>query len=398
MPIDPPRPADRDPTGDGGPHGVRIAVSPAADSPTAVAEIVAEIGDPAALAFLLVFVSARHSAEAVAAALAAALPGVPHAGCSTAGEFAPTGPVESGIVAIAFEKRHFRIACAPLRNLSAFELEAGGDLFADLCRTLIGRLGRGQGDLFALTLLDGLCRREETILAALQKALPGVPMIGGSNGDDLTFRSTFVIADGEVVRDAGLLVLVRTTLPFLTFEHDHFVPTRRKLVVTACDADERRVSEIDAEPAWEAFAAAVALDPEIDDGDAFAAHPLLVRIGGDYYCRSIQKRNSDDSLSFYCAIGTGVVLTVAETREMAGALEEALAELDRELGGIAFVLGFDCVHRRIEAVGRQVTSRIADVFRRFRVVGFNTYGEHYDAMHLNHTFTGVAFGRRREPS
>ena len=77
-------------------------------------------------------------------------------------------------------------------------------------------------------------------------------------------------------------------------------------------------------------------------------------------------------------------------------LEEALERLDEELGGIDFVLGFDCVHRRLEAENRQVIRQISDIFRRFRVVGFNTYGEQFNAMHLNHTFTGVAFGRRRE--
>ena len=31
--------------------------------------------------------------------------------------------------------------------------------------------------------------------------------------------------------------------------------------------------------------------------------------------------------------------------------------------------------------------------RRFGVVGFHTYGEQYNAMHLNQTLTGIAFGR-----
>jgi hypothetical protein len=29
------------------------------------------------------------------------------------------------------------------------------------------------------------------------------------------------------------------------------------------------------------------------------------------------------------------------------------------------------------------------------VIGFNTYGEQYASMHLNQTFSGVAFGRRK---
>ncbi|GJD58178.1 hypothetical protein IFDJLNFL_4094 [Methylobacterium dankookense] len=36
---------------------------------------------------------------------------------------------------------------------------------------------------------------------------------------------------------------------------------------------------------------------------------------------------------------------------------------------------------------------IADLYRRYNVVGFETYGEQYRAMHLNQTFTGIAIGK-----
>ncbi|MER2605689.1 MAG: FIST N-terminal domain-containing protein [Siculibacillus sp.] len=377
-------------------EGVRVASSSALDGATAVAEIIATIGAARDIGFVLAFASSHYDPVAITGALARHFPGVPHAGCSTAGEIAPIGVTESSLVAIAFPRGDFEIVCAPLLGLSDFGIEAGAKLVAGLRRRLPPR-AEGANDVFALTLLDGLCRREEQILSALQRALDDIPLIGGSAGDDLAFRNTFAFCDGEVLHDAGLLLLVRSARPFRVFKTDHFEPTATKLVVTGCDPDERLVTEIDAEPAWEAFAHAAGLDPREPDGLGFAAHPLLVRVGGEYYCRSIQKRNDDGSLSFYCAIDTGVVLTLARTRDMVTSLEEAFGSLDRDLGGIDFVLGFDCVHRRLEAESRQILHRISDVFRRFRVIGFNTYGEQYDAMHLNHTFTGIAFGQGRRP-
>jgi hypothetical protein len=374
---------------------VRVAASAAASATCAVDEVVARLGSRTDLAFVLVFVSARHDPQAIAAAFARALPDVPHAGCSTAGEIAPDGLIDGGLVALGFPAADFAVVCAPLRDLSRFGFEEGGELVADLRRRLGDRAETENGDLFALTLLDGLCQREELILAALQRALHGVPLVGGSNGDDLSFENTFVFADGAVMRDAGLLLLVRSARPFRVFKSDHFEPTDHKLVVTACDPDKRIVSELDAEPAWDAFAAATRVVEKDDSGNQFAAHPLLVRVGGEYYCRSIREMNEDGSFSFYCAIDTGVVLTVAETRDMAAALEATLVGLDTDLDGIDFVLGFDCIHRRLEAESRQVLGRISDLFRRYRVIGFNTYGEQFNAMHLNHTFTGVAFGRGR---
>jgi hypothetical protein len=37
---------------------------------------------------------------------------------------------------------------------------------------------------------------------------------------------------------------------------------------------------------------------------------------------------------------------------------------------------------------------ISDLYRRYNVAGFHTYGEQFNAMHLNQTFTGVAIGHR----
>ena len=44
-------------------------------------------------------------------------------------------------------------------------------------------------------------------------------------------------------------------------------------------------------------------------------------------------------------------------------------------------------------------AEVSDLLSRNRVVGFSTSGEQYQAMHLNHTFVGLAFKRpdRRGP-
>jgi hypothetical protein len=37
---------------------------------------------------------------------------------------------------------------------------------------------------------------------------------------------------------------------------------------------------------------------------------------------------------------------------------------------------------------------VGRIFAENKVIGFATYGEQYNAMHVNQTFTGVAIGRR----
>jgi hypothetical protein len=87
------------------------------------------------------------------------------------------------------------------------------------------------------------------------------------------------------------------------------------------------------------------------------------------------------------------VLTLAEPHDIVEATRAELSGLDETLGGLDLVIGFDCVLRRLDAESRQVRHRISDLYSRYGVVGFETYGEQYRSMHLNQTFTGIAIGR-----
>ena len=198
--------------------------------------------------------------------------------------------------------------------------------------------------------------------------------------------------DGAVVRNGAIVLLVETDYPTQLFKSDNFDPTSKRLVVTSSDAETRTVREFNAEPAAVEYALAIGLDPRQLTPLSFAAHPLVVKIGGEYFCRSISRLNEDGSLSFFCAIDEGVVLTLAQPRDIVQATRDELARVERGFHALDLVIGFDCLLRRIEAEARQVRHEISDLYRRYHVVGFETYGEQYRSMHINQTFTGVAIG------
>jgi hypothetical protein len=376
---------------------IRIATSRKPSGTEAIREVAAALGDSDEFEFLLIFVSPSFDPGEIVSGLALYLPGIRYAGCSTAGEISPDGLTHSSVVLLAFPQRLFSIVCAPLYDCRNFDLEQGTQMAAALRRELASRTENREGKPFAMTLLDGLCRSEEPILSALQFGLDNIPLVGGSSGDNLALRDTFVLYDGHVLRETGLLLLIHSELPFQVFQSNHFEPTSRKMVVTACDPKARVVTELDASPAGETFAQAIGMEEKKLDSMCFATHPLLVHIGNEYFCRSIQSLNPDGSLSFYCAIDNGVVLTVAHTKDMVQTLEETLAKLETELGPIDCIIGFDCTHRRLEAANRLIDQQISDVFKRYRVAGFSTYGEQYNALHLNYTFSAVAFGHMSTP-
>jgi hypothetical protein len=164
------------------------------------------------------------------------------------------------------------------------------------------------------------------------------------------------------------------------------------MVVTAADPARRRVTEINAEPAAPEYARILGKDPENLDAFTFAAHPLVVRVGGRYFVRSIQRVGEDRDLFFFSAIDEGVVLTLADARDIVGALADSLDGV-AGAGEIDTVLACDCILRRIEAQQKQCTGAMSEVLARHRVVGFSTYGEQFGAMHVNLTMTGIAIFR-----
>ena len=190
-----------------------------------------------------------------------------------------------------------------------------------------------------------------------------------------------------------MVLLFNTWLDFEVFTTHHVEPRAEKLVVTAADSESRRVLELNAAPAAEEYARLIGVTPAALDMRLFAAHPLAVRIKDQYYVRSIQQVNPDGSLTFYCAVETGIVLTAMTPGPLLPNLRQQFERLHARLGAPLLTIGCDCVLRRLEVSDGSGMAEVSEYLREQRVIGFNTYGEQFNGMHINQTFTGVAIGR-----
>jgi hypothetical protein len=371
--------------------------SDAADPRAAVTELHRQIGDPDT-AFVLIFCSPSYERSEIAAAIRDYFGGVPVFGCTTAGEITPFGYISDGLSGIAFPAGEFAVVSTLFAPLDRFEMvQAREQTHRLMSRLKSGEAGlagdgRDPGRSFGLLLVDGLSFREEQLISAIGNTLNGVPIVGGSAGDGFKFRNSFIFYDGDFVADAAILLLIQTRRRFSVFKTEHFVPTDRKMVVTGADMDRRRVFEINGEPAALEYARLVGLDGAPLSPRTFAAHPVVVRVGGEYHVRAIQRVNSDNSLSFFCAIDEGLVLTLAQGVDILENLRDLFARLEQQTGTPDAIIGYDCVLRNIELEQRQLKLAVSELFVEHKVIGFCTYGEQYMSMHVNQTFTGVAIG------
>ncbi len=373
--------------------GIRVACSSERDIVNAVTELKATLGSQP-FQHILVFFAIGYDASALCDLMSTHFPHAEISGCTTAGEILPTGMSDGTILAIAFPQNGFTIHSDIITPLDALSVETVGETVRRL-KSKISTPPPYQERVFALMLVDGMSSTEETLVAAINWAIDDIRLIGGSAGDNLAFERTALIHGGRVYHHAALLLIVETDIPFQIFQTSNFDPTSIKLVVTAANTTNRTVYELNAEPAAREYAAAIGLLPNDLGPFSFASYPLVVKVGSDYYCRSIRNMNPDGSLTFFCAIDEGLVFTVARPQDMLKSAEQTLTELEQSLGSIDLIIGFDCILRRLDAENRQIRNQVDKLYRKFKIVGFHTYGEQYNAMHLNQTLTGIAFGQRR---
>lgn len=369
------------------PRFVSVGSSSATEANAAVQEALASI-DISASCFILAFAPTGLNVHELADALGVYANGVPVFGCTTAGQITPRGYEAEVLLLLAFPKKHFHCASVlfePLRPYSATAVAEKAEKLASGFRHTAGwsRLG--------LILSDGLSKQEDVLISTLETVLADLPIFGGSAGDGLIFEETFVLHNSKAHQDAALLLLIETNLRFHGIGFDHFLPRDAPLIITAADPEERLVYEINGAPASLEYARLVGVPVEQLTTQIFAENPLLLQQDRLHYVRAISDARDDNALSFLAAIDDGLIMTLGDGQEILETLSAGLDLKETCSQEPDFILGFDCVLRRLEIEHKQLGGKVSQILSDRRVFGFNTYGEQQSGLHMNQTFVGVAF-------
>lgn len=367
-----------------------VAVSKSRDALKASQEIQQQLNHPD-IDFVLFYCSAVYQLDELAAAMTHCLKGIQIAGCTTAGEFSRDGCKQKSIVAIGFSSKYFSISAKPVESMGDFDIADAQNIMNELTEQChLKEFSPLHKNSFLLTLLDGLSTKEEQFLQTLNSATHGIPHFGGSAGDDVNSANTYVFYQNKFHQQAAIVILINTKCAFEVFNCNHIKCPTEKLVVTAADIDNRTVYELNAMPAAIEYAQLLNIDIKDLTPKVFSLNPLAVKVGGQYYVRSIQKVNLDDlSLTFYCAIDVGIVLTAVEMENIFYSLDNRLEDITQRLGKSELVLAFDCFLRRIEVEQKDLSGQVKSLYAKYNIAGFNSYGEHINGIHLNQTFAGV---------
>lgn len=365
-------------------------VSQARTEAEAARELAAQICQPDT-ATVLVFANPRYHADILARELDRAFPAARVFGCTTAGEIGPGGFHQGAVVGLALGRDEARVgaglACAitrsPLSSGRRATLTAIEDLGADRERLRPKRH-------VAITLIDGRSGQEEGFIAGAAATVPTIRFVGGSASDDLgEVPRSRVFCGGRAYDDCGLVLVLEPAVRFAVVVSEHMVATEERVVVTAADPSARLVHELNGKPARQVYARLVGHEGQVDRTLA-APFPFGYYVGGRPYARSIMGVVGD-SLRFACVVDNGAVLRLMRAGDMLASTRNTLDAAAADVGGrLGAVLGFNCAGRYIECESKGTTAQMSALLDSYPIVGFNTFGEQVNALHVNHTLTGLA--------
>ncbi|MDM8565294.1 FIST N-terminal domain-containing protein [Candidatus Halobeggiatoa sp. HSG11] len=343
------------------------------------------------ISLIIFYCSPKYNLEQLATALHESFTGINIIGCTTAGEITPVGYLNGSITGVSLAAEDFTAMTMRIDNLQDFHIEQGQALTH---KFLAQFLALDKAKTFAFLLVDGLSMKEEIVSSVLYNALDGISLFGGSAGDGFNFQQTFIYHEGAFHRDCALLTLIQTEYPFTTFKTEHFTGSDKKAVITAVIPEQRLVQEINGTSAALEYADLIGVDVTELNPAIYAKHPLVIKVGGHYYVRSVMFANEDYSLTFASTIDEGLVVSIATVGDLVTDLTQLFDRIRNDMGEPVLVLGCDCLFRYKEIEEKGLFPAINDIMCKNNVIGFSTYGEQFNAMHINQTFTGVAIGKK----
>lgn len=343
---------------------------------------------------VLVFFARSHDAEVIAEVLDRRTGARGVAG-STAGELGAGGFTSGSITAIGLHGTKVRAALEVVPHVDQLSLVP----IVNLPETLAKRIGRTKQELSPdrhlwITLVDGLSGSESLLTPFFAHVSPQLGLVGGSVADE-AFEDVCLVHHGRVFEDAAAFALIEYERPFHTFHITHHHLTDRWFTVTRVSEDGRSLWELDGKPACQVYAECLGISPCEIDTSVASPHPFGMRFRGRPFPVSIMNPLEGGGLLLGAPVHHGERINLLEAGDLVLESRESLERAILEVGGPEQAKGmllFHCYGRFLEAKHGGILEPLFDAMHQIPLCGFNTLGEQFGAMHVNHSITGVVFG------
>ncbi len=315
-------------------------------------------------------------------------------GCTSAGEFTQHGFMSKSFSAMSFSSHELAIGIGVGKRISDNPIGAPKKAVEKACSQLGISVDELDSSIYTgLVLIDGLQSVEEYIMLGLSKIARTLRVAGGSAGDDSNFKKTIIHALGKTYENAMVLLIFKTDVPMRIVQTNSYLPTTKRLKITKADLENRIVYEFNGHPAADEYARALGIEVDALNEDVFMKHPLALSFEDEYYMRSIFKViNEERALMFFSRITEGTSVTIMRPGQILQETQDVIKKIQHEMQDISAIIAFNCILRYRESEREGNLEELIDDISIAPLLGFNTYGEQYNGMHINQTMTLIVFG------
>ncbi|WP_026881872.1 FIST signal transduction protein [Clostridium akagii] len=291
--------------------------------------------------------------------------------CSTAGEYTSSGYKNGVISGFEYETdmaKTVEILSPPIKSIASLKSE-----YHEI---------ENNKNAFILLFCDGLNGMEETIITTLYFVKDDFKIIGGSAGDNLKFKETYIYIGKKRVSSVALF--------FNTKQRTHitkeniYIPSGKRLLITEADTINRIVKSFNNKPASTEYARVLGVK-ESELEKYFMNNPLGKIYKDDIFIASPMKINEDKSITFYCQLLSNTFVQVLEPIDPLQQLRTTVSKLPFKPN---FVFVINCILRSLkfekENMWKQVDNEILKICNN-NTTGFISYGEQFYKMHANQT-------------
>jgi len=126
----------------------------------------------------------------------------------------------------------------------------------------------------------------------------------------------------------------------------------------------------------------------------FSDNPLAYHYGNECYVRAIRRVCENNSMEFGCAIEEGMVLNLCKHQDMLAEYDQLMTGIQQSGAKISLLLVCNCIYRALEGMDGDLNQQLAEKTCAIadHMIGFDTYGEQWQGLHINQTLVALALG------
>lgn len=374
-----------------------IAQTTLSDAADAVKDICSQLKQSrSSYSAIIFFASSSYDFTVLSEELNNAFPNAEVIGATTAGEITAAGFTTNSIVLNALSDSSTRFKGVLIEDADKFPIvykkdieRAASDAGISLSAPNAGR------NAFAISLLCGLLNTEEGLLSLLYSLVkdPDFLVAGGTAGDDLQFKATYVSYNGKVTATGGVFLFVKTNSPFIIYKENIFQRSGKSVMLTSVNPATREVFSIDGKSPRRRYAEVLGIsESEVDN--AILDHPFGRVFGENVFIASLVQFNESGKLDMYARVLQGSEQEILEPMDVLSITENSCKEMMERISRPGCIILFNCILRTLGFKKKNQTEQVTALWKRHFPFysGFTTYGEQYGHINSNQTLVALVIG------